>query len=127
MNDDYRKNQGNLYSGPQKKQTWHRKIKNDRRLGTVEIFTYNENNLGRILNNITSTATSSEIDANHGENDRSRYSTNIDSLGSLNSLTPKSAPAGTKNSRSEGFWLAKHKDTNITTMMEPFSPPAAWF
>jgi hypothetical protein len=23
--------------------------------------------------------------------------------------------------------LAKHKDTNIPTMMEPFSPSAAWF
>ena len=48
---------------------------------------------------------------------------------SLNSLTPKSVLAGTKNSRSEGFWLAKHKNTNIPTMtmMEPFSPPAAWF
>jgi hypothetical protein len=28
---------------------------------------------------------------------------------SLNSLTPKCVPAGRKNSRSEGFWLAKHK------------------
>jgi hypothetical protein len=43
------------------------------------------------------------------------------------SLTPKSIPAGTKNSCSEGFWLARHKATNIPTMMEPFSPPAAWF
>jgi hypothetical protein len=34
---------------------------------------------------------------------------------------------GMKNSRSEGFWLAKHKHTNIPTMMEPFSPPATWF
>jgi hypothetical protein len=39
----------------------------------------------------------------------------------LNSfLTPKSVLAGTKNSRLEGFWLAKHKNTNIPTMMEPF-------
>ena len=45
----------------------------------------------------------------------------------FNSLTPKSVPAGTKHSRLEGFWLAKHKDTNIPTMMEPFSSPAAWF
>jgi hypothetical protein len=45
----------------------------------------------------------------------------------LNSLTPKSVLAGTKNSRSEGFLLAKHKHTNIPTMMEPFSSPAAWF
>jgi len=45
----------------------------------------------------------------------------------LNSLTPKSVLAGTKNSLSEGFWLAKHKNTTILTMMEPFSPPAAWF
>jgi hypothetical protein len=48
---------------------------------------------------------------------------------SVNSLTPKSVLAGTKNSRSEGFWLAKHNHTNIPTMMEPFPPPAAaaWF
>ena len=45
----------------------------------------------------------------------------------INSLTPKSVPAGTKNSRSEGFLLAKHKHTNIPTMMEPFFSPAAWF
>ncbi len=43
----------------------------------------------------------------------------------LNSLTPKSVPV--KKTRSEGFWLAKHKDTNIPTMMELFSSPAAWF
>ena len=35
--------------------------------------------------------------------------------------------AGTKNSCSEGFWLAKHKNTNIPTIVVPFSPPAAWF
>ena len=45
----------------------------------------------------------------------------------VNSLTPKSIPAGAKNSHSEGFLLAKHKHTNTPTMMEPFSPPAAWF
>ena len=45
---------------------------------------------------------------------------------SLNSLTPKSVLAGTKNSRSEGFLLVKHKHTNIPTMMEPFAPPTAW-
>jgi len=45
----------------------------------------------------------------------------------INSLTPKSFPAGMKNSRSEDFFLAKHKDTNIPTMLEPFSSPAAWF
>ena len=44
----------------------------------------------------------------------------------VNSLTPKSVLAGTKNSRSEDFLLAKHKHTNIPTMMEPFAPPAAW-
>ena len=38
----------------------------------------------------------------------------------LNSLTPKSVLAGTKNSCSEGFLLTKHKHTNIPTMMEPF-------
>jgi hypothetical protein len=44
-----------------------------------------------------------------------------------NSLTPKSVLAGTKTSPSKGFWLAKHKHTNIPTMMEPFPPPAPWF
>ena len=38
-------------------------------------------------------------------------------LTEFNSLTPKSVPAGTKNSRSEGFLLVKHKHTNIPTMM----------
>ena len=33
-----------------------------------------------------------------------------------------------KNSLSEDFLLAKHKkDTNIPTMIEPFSSPVAWF
>ena len=32
-----------------------------------------------------------------------------------------------RGGRSEGFWLAKHKHTNIPTMMEPFPPPVAWF
>jgi hypothetical protein len=45
----------------------------------------------------------------------------------VNSLTPKSVLAGTKNSCSEGFLLTKHKHTNIPTMMEPFPPPAPWF
>jgi hypothetical protein len=49
------------------------------------------------------------------------------SIWSFNSLTPKSILAARKNSRSEDFWLAEHKDTCIPTMMEPFSPPAAWF
>ncbi len=44
----------------------------------------------------------------------------------FNSLTPKSVLAGTKNSLSEVFLLAKHKHKNIPTMMEPFAPPAAW-
>jgi hypothetical protein len=44
----------------------------------------------------------------------------------FNSLTPKSVLAGTKNSRSEVFLLAKLKHTNIPTMIEPFAPPAAW-
>jgi hypothetical protein len=39
----------------------------------------------------------------------------------FNSLTPKSVPAGMKNSCWEGFLLAKHKHTNIPTMMEPFA------
>ena len=38
-----------------------------------------------------------------------------------------SIPAGTKNSLSEDLLLAKHKDTNIPTMMGPFFSPAAWF
>ena len=45
----------------------------------------------------------------------------------LNSLTPKFILVRTKNSRTEGFWLAIHKHTNIPTMMESFPPPAAWF
>jgi hypothetical protein len=45
----------------------------------------------------------------------------------VNSLTPKCIPAGMKVSLSEDFLLAKHKDTNIPTMMEPFSSPVAWF
>jgi hypothetical protein len=45
----------------------------------------------------------------------------------VNSLTPKSVPAETKHSRLEDFLLAKHKHTNIPTMMEPFAPPASWF
>jgi hypothetical protein len=45
----------------------------------------------------------------------------------VNSLTAKSVPTGKKNSRAEGFLLAKHKHTNIPTMMGPFPPPAAWF
>ena len=45
----------------------------------------------------------------------------------INIVTPQFIPAGMKNSLSEDFWLAKHKDTNIPTMMVPFSPPAAWF
>ena len=45
----------------------------------------------------------------------------------INSLKLKCVPAGTKNSLPEDFLLAKHKDTNIPTMMEPFSSPAAWF
>ena len=56
------------------------------------IFTYYKNNLGRILNNITSHGHSSEIDANHGKNDRSRYSTNIDSLGILKTYMPPPHP-----------------------------------
>ncbi len=32
-----------------------------------------------------------------------------------------------KNSLLEDFLLAKHISTNIPTMMEPFSSPAAWF
>ena len=80
------------YSGPQQKQTWPRKFQNDRRLGTVGIFTHYENNLGRILNNITSHGNIKQKDANHGKNDRSRYSVNIDSLGSLKTSMPPPHP-----------------------------------
>ena len=44
----------------------------------------------------------------------------------VNNSTAKSISVGTKNSRSEGFLLAKHKNTNIPTLMEPFSPQAPW-
>jgi hypothetical protein len=51
----------------------------------------------------------------------------MDFFGCINSLTPKSILAGTKNPRSKGFWIAKHMHANIPTMMEPFPPPMAWF
>ena len=51
---------------------------------------------------------------------------NVGEQRNINSLTSKSILVGTKNSRLEGFWLAKHKHTNIPTMMGPF-PPVAWF
>jgi hypothetical protein len=41
----------------------------------------------------------------------------------INSLPAKSCYGGEKKS----VLLAKHKDTNIPTMMEPFSSSAAWF
>jgi hypothetical protein len=44
-------------------------------------------------------------------------------LYNLNSLTAKSCYGGEKKS----VLLAKHKDTNISTMMEPLSSSAAWF
>jgi hypothetical protein len=44
----------------------------------------------------------------------------------VNNLTAKSFLAGTKHFRSEG-WLAKHKRTNIPTMLMPYAPPSAWF
>ena len=42
-----------------------------------------------------------------------------------NSLIVKSILAGTKNSHLEGFFLAKHKHTNIPTMTEPFPPSSS--
>ena len=42
----------------------------------------------------------------------------------INSFTPISVPVGMKNPLSKDFLLAKHKDTNIPTMMEPFPSPA---
>jgi hypothetical protein len=42
-------------------------------------------------------------------------------------LAAKSVLAGTKNTRWEGFLLAKHKHITIPTMMEQFAPTAAWF
>jgi hypothetical protein len=41
----------------------------------------------------------------------------------INSLTANSCYGGEKKS----VLLAKHKDTNIPTMMEPFPSSAAWF
>jgi hypothetical protein len=41
----------------------------------------------------------------------------------INSLPAKSCYGGFKKS----VLLAKHKDTNIPTMVEPFSSSAAWF
>jgi hypothetical protein len=43
----------NNYSGQQLKQTWRRKIQNDRRLGIVGFITLYKNNMGQILKNIT--------------------------------------------------------------------------
>ena len=48
-------------------------------------------------------------------------------VGVVNSLTPKPTLVGMKISCLEGCWQAKHKHTNIPTMMEPISPPGAWF
>jgi hypothetical protein len=45
----------------------------------------------------------------------------------VNSLTPKSVPAGTKNSRLEDFFLAKHTSHKHPHHDEPFSRLAAWF
>ena len=59
-----------------------------RRLGTVGIFTYYENNLGRILNNITSHGHIKWNRCHHGENDRSRYSANINLLVDLKTYLP---------------------------------------
>jgi hypothetical protein len=56
-----------------------------------------------------------------------RLKIDIVSFFDVNSLTLKSIPAGTKNSRPEGFLLGQHKHTNIPTMMKLFAPPAAWF
>ncbi len=47
----------------------------------------------------------------------------------LNSLTPKSVPAGTKTPCLEGFWLAKHNDTgagflsSCMVLMDKRTPP----
>ena len=46
---------------------------------------------------------------------------------SLNSLTAKCVPAGTKNSRSEDFLLAKHTSHKHPHHDVPFSRLAAWF
>ncbi len=66
---------------------------------------------------------SGPVTVNHQFVFRKYRSDKVSALGEINSLTPKSVPAGTKNSRSEGFLLVKHKHTNIPTMMEPFAPP----
>jgi hypothetical protein len=52
----------------------------------------------------------------------SRINPTISVYEQVNSLKAKSCYGGTKNSRLEGFSLAKHKHTNIPTMMEPFFP-----
>jgi hypothetical protein len=46
---------------------------------------------------------------------------------SFNSVTAKLVPVEIKSSCLEGFWLAKHKHTNIPTMIEPFALALAWF
>ncbi len=57
-------------------------------------------------------------------NDRKNNRENCKNLPQkINSLTPKSVLAGTKNSRSEGFWLAK---LQIPTLVQLCPPPTAW-
>jgi hypothetical protein len=46
---------------------------------------------------------------------------------SVNSLTAKCVPAGTKNSLLEDFLLAKHTSNKHPHHDEPFSPLASWF
>ena len=45
----------------------------------------------------------------------------------IKGLTAKCVPAGTKNSLSEDFLLAKHTSHKHPHHDEPFSPLAAWF
>jgi hypothetical protein len=51
----------------------------------------------------------------------------IDVMYKMYSLTPKFVLAGTKNSRSEDFLLAKHTSHKHPHHDEPFSRLAAWF
>ena len=59
------------------------------------------------------TAASSEIDANDGENNRSRYSANIDSLVHVNSLTAISCYGGEKHQNPVGFYSRNSTESTL--------------
>jgi hypothetical protein len=97
------------------KRSCDRKTQNDRQLGT--------DGMGQIMKHSQSHDAVLKKVRYHGVNDGSHYSANIHFPVHLNSLPAKCCYGGEKKS----VLLAKHKDTNIPTMMEPFCSSAAWF